>query len=236
MPRRTATLVAATVLAAVVGLPALGAAPASGASTYASASQAQPSHSEDVDYSALAAQWWRWVLLQPEATNPVTDDTGEDCTNRQRGETWFLAGTFGGGSVTRSCTIPGDKELFFPLVNAFYCALAGDPPEQRTVRFARGQVAFVEQGATGLSVTLDGKSVLSSAVEFEKSDVFRAVLPEGNLFGLPAGTVAAPCVDAGYYAFLDDLRPGKHVLHFTGSLPDSIAVDVTYKLTITKGH
>src|ERR1700682_1095100 len=39
--------------------------------------------------------WWEWVLSQPFATNPVLDLTGEQCANRQRGQVWFLAGSFG---------------------------------------------------------------------------------------------------------------------------------------------
>jgi hypothetical protein len=35
----------------------------------------------------------------------------------QRGPVWLLAGTFSGGSATRSCSIPQGEWLFFPVVN-----------------------------------------------------------------------------------------------------------------------
>ena len=47
----------------------------------------------------------RNVVSIPTANNPLTDTTGEDCMVGQRGPVWFLAGTFGGGPTTRSCSI-----------------------------------------------------------------------------------------------------------------------------------
>lgn len=71
-------------------------------------------------YSPLAAKWWTWALSQPAASNPLLDTTGSRCSNQQSGPTWFLAGLFStGGSVTRSCTVPAHKDLFFRLANAF---------------------------------------------------------------------------------------------------------------------
>jgi hypothetical protein len=73
-------------------------------------------------YQELAAARWNWALQFPAATNPVEDPTGESCHLGQQGPVWFLAGTFG-GTVTRTCTIPEGKFLFFPIVN-----VPGDVP------------------------------------------------------------------------------------------------------------
>ena len=35
----------------------------------------------------------------------------------QRGSNWFLAGTFGASTVTRTCSIPEGATLFFPVIN-----------------------------------------------------------------------------------------------------------------------
>jgi hypothetical protein len=73
--------------------------------------------------SLLAAKWWQWALTQPGSKSPLTDTTGQFCRQGQRGDVWFLAGNFGGQPVSpinrSSCTIPGGKDLFFPLVNSF---------------------------------------------------------------------------------------------------------------------
>jgi hypothetical protein len=40
----------------------------------------------------------------------------------QRGPIWFLGGFFGGTDdkpVTRTCSVPADKVLFFPVANNF---------------------------------------------------------------------------------------------------------------------
>src|SRR5262245_34860597 len=69
-------------------------------------------------FKQLSAQWWQWALSIPTDVNPQTDGTGEDCMVGQRGEIWFLAGILGGGTVTRTCSVPAGKSLFFPLVNS----------------------------------------------------------------------------------------------------------------------
>lgn len=69
-------------------------------------------------YNRLAGSWWNWVLKEPEPNNVLLDDTGADCTRNQKGDVWFLAGAFFGTTpITRSCTIPTGKALFFPIAN-----------------------------------------------------------------------------------------------------------------------
>jgi hypothetical protein len=180
-------------------------------------------------YPAWAADWWVWALSQPVSTNPVLDTTGEHCEVAQQGNVWFLAGTFRSGSVTRDCTVPAGTALLIPVINVFYCALAEDPPEQQTEEYARAQVAFVEDTASGLSLTVDGRTV--RRLTYEESEVFSVVLPANNIFRLPAGTVASPCADAGYYALVPPLSVGEHTIRIQGTL-DTFMVDVTYQITV----
>lgn len=189
-------------------------------------------HPYGQSYSEWAADWWQWVLTQPVATNPVLDETGARCANGQSGPVWFLAGAFASGTVSRSCTVPTGTALLFPVVNYFYCALETDPPEQRTVEFARAQTSFVRDSASGLSATIDGVAVPDVTRYFEDSVVFTAVLPADNLFGLPAGTLLAPCVDAGFYVMVPPLSKGEHTIQFSGTLASLISLDVTYQLTV----
>lgn len=213
---------------AVVGVLALTAAPAAGSGTYTS-------RLERNQFSHLAARWWQWGLQQPAATNPLSDQTGQFCANRQRGKIWFLAGpgpTDADTIVNRTCTIPAGKKLFFPLVNVFSGALPSDPPELHTVAAQLAIVAMSDVvDSSGLSVTVDGHPPVGRVL-FEDSNVFRVVFPADNLFGVDAGSVLFPAVDAGYYALLRPLRPGQHLLHFTGQIPGLSAVDATYHLTI----
>src|SRR5690349_17165858 len=70
-------------------------------------------------YEARVEGWVHWALEQAWSTGPVLDPDGSACANGQSGNTWFLAGT-SGGPVTRECTVPVGKKLFFPLVNRWY--------------------------------------------------------------------------------------------------------------------
>lgn len=199
------------------------------------AATAATNTSNTQDYSTLAARWWTWALTQPTSTNPILDTTGAQCANQQSGKTWFLGGLFStSGSVTRSCTIPAHTDVFFPLANYVDCEYATDNVPVKTVRSFS---AFVRDGASNLSVTLDGQTLSPGPIEFEHSDIFSLNLPADNVFGVPAAFLN-PCADSGYYALLKNLTPGSHVLQFSGTLTQPgqtpSTISATYNLTITK--
>ena len=87
----------------------------------------------------------------------------------------------------------------------------------------------MENTASDLSVTVDGRMV--RRLTYEESEVFSVVLPAGNLFGLPEGTLLSPCVDAGYYALVRPLSVGDHTIRIQGTF-GSFSVDVTYRITV----
>jgi hypothetical protein len=181
-------------------------------------------------YSQWAAAWWQWALGQPAPSNPVLDSTGAFCGQGQTGQVWFLAGTFGGPAVTRSCTVPAGKALLLPVLNDAYFAFPTDPPSQRTEAYVRSQVTAVATTSAPFA-TIDGVAVPNIPDYLEKSTLFRVVLPADNLFGLDAGFVLEPCADEGYYLVLSPLTPGHHTIHFGGAY-NSTSVDVTYDLTV----
>ena len=69
--------------------------------------------------SELTAEWRQWAYSIPTSQNPQEDATGQYCMVGQRGPVWFLAGVFLGwpGTITRTCTVPEGKALFFPVIN-----------------------------------------------------------------------------------------------------------------------
>ena len=188
----------------------------------------------------LAAQWQQWVLSIPSAANPLTDDTGEHCMVGQRGDIWFLPGTFNPtGSVTRACTIPEKTGLFFPVANYFaldtpnLCG-QGDPISVKDWRAIAA--AFVD-GLTNVSATLDGRPIKD--LRRVKTKVFATTLPEDNVFdafcgpeGFPAG-VFSPSVNDGIYVLLEPLQIGNHTLVFHAEAP-GFFLDVTYQLTVVE--
>ena len=185
----------------------------------------------------LSAEWWQWALSIPTPENPQLDTTGEDCVVGQRGEVWFLAGVFGGGTVTRTCSVPANKSLFFPVANSVFfdspnvCGQGDSIP----VKDMRDFNANLINGATNLLVEVDGKRI--GNLHRVQSKVFEVALPEENVFdafcgpaGFPAG-IYSPAVDDGYYVRLNPLAVGNHTLHFHAEGPGGFQ-DVTYHLTV----
>jgi len=161
-------------------------------------------------YPEWAATWWRWALSQPGGKeNPIIDPTGASCANGQEGNVWFLAGT-SGTAVTRSCTVPPETALLFPIVNQITCEIRDThPPKQQTEQLVDGPRCPIAQLASELSATIDNFSVSNIGPYCEESVEFEVVLPEHNLFRLPAKTVLDPCSDSGYYLMVRPLLPGK---------------------------
>jgi hypothetical protein len=63
---------------------------------------------------------------------------GEQCAGGQSGKVWYLAGTVGSGSVTRTCTVPTSRALFFPITgdvaDVFGQEQPPKPPQSPAVR------------------------------------------------------------------------------------------------------
>jgi hypothetical protein len=191
--------------------------------------------------SGLTAQWWQLVGSIPTSVNPGLDTTGANCMVGQRPPVWFLVGTFAGGPVTRSCSVPEGSWLFFPVINFVDVNspnVCGQDSANQSVDFLRSQIAPAVDGVTGLSVHVDGRAVKD--VVRVKSLPFAITFPADNIFNsacggpgsFPANTYS-PAVDDGFYALLGPLSVGKHTLHIQGQLPAfGLTVDVTYNLTV----
>ena len=196
------------------------------------ASAASDGAAGPMPYARLAAEWWTWVLETPTSVNPQLDTTGARCGINQEGEVWFLAASFG-GTFTRTCTVPANKMLFFPVVSTFYGAFLDDPAGTKSIGFLRQQVACVA-GST-FSATLDG---LPIPTVHERSIPFVVQLPEDNLLGATPDVIKnlmlVPSIDEGNYVLLAPLPPGSHTIAFENIGGPSCSPDlsVTYILTV----
>jgi hypothetical protein len=59
---------------------------------------------------------------------PSSRRRGEQCAGGQSGKVWYLAGTVGSGSVTRTCTVPTGRALFFPITGDVAEVLGQEQP------------------------------------------------------------------------------------------------------------
>jgi hypothetical protein len=194
-------------------------------------------------YKAEMRQWVRWALKLPWSTGPVMDTTGVACGQGQSGPVWFLAGTTG-GPVTRDCTVPKNKLLFFPLVNDWVTP----PPDYEDLagaqEFVNEYFPELRAATCQLELKLDGQPILANhnqrAAKLDVNDQspFSIEMNADNFSegGLPAGHY--PSVWArGHYALLLPLSPGDHTLEFGGQHCDDIdgvwfETHATYRLHV----
>jgi hypothetical protein len=188
------------------------------------------------DASGLTSAWWQWAISIPAQESPLLDVDGQRCMVGQRGQTWFLAGNFG-GSASRACSVPTGTKIFFPVVNyiAFdspgVCGQVGS----LSVPELRGFSAAFIDSVTRVSVSLDGAPLRS--VRRIRSEVFPLALPAENIFTSPPSCIVPAgvfprAVDDGYYAEIENLSVGEHSVQFTASAPGGFDLNVVYRLIV----
>lgn len=198
------------------------------------------SDSESDSFKKLSAQWWQWALSIPTPENPMLDATGDKCVVGQNGSTWFLAGIFSGTTVTRNCSVPEGKELFFPIVNSVNINVpnvCGQGVDNVPITDLRTFSADLINTITKVSITVNGKPI--EEAHRVRSKVFEVAFPENNVFdevcaslgGVPAG-IFSPAVDDGFYVKLKNLEVGNHILQFSAETASGVMQDVTYHLTV----
>jgi len=193
-------------------------------------------------YGEWGAQWWRWAYSFPLAQFPPLQSGEVDCSLGQSGSVWFLAVTVGQGPVTRSCTIPAGKALFFPIItylNDYPCPDPNfqPPPGQTLEEFLTEGAAAIIDAVTQLEVVVDGQHL---------NDLFsyRATSRLFTFTADPSLVALDPCVTGtsqfgvtdGYWILLRPLSPGPHTIFFHAVLDfgggNTFEVQVTYNLTI----
>lgn len=167
---------------------------------------------------SLPARWWSWVESVPAERNPVDDPTGADCALEQPSDVWFLAGTHG-GAATRSCTIPADRPIYFPVINRICTVPSGVTSAQ-----ALSSCTAPVDSATA---SLDGKPLV--AKEETSGGIFTFVARMRSSTGFSPGRHRA--VAWGLWVGPIDLSPGKHIVRLSGQI-GSFTTTVRYRLSV----
>lgn len=163
----------------------------------------------DLSSKEMQGRWWTWAASEPLKTNPVADKDGGLCARNQPDDVWFLAGTFG-GKVKRSCTVPDDLPIAFPLVNK----IGTDEQCEAFMDVAEG------------SATLDGEDLVSDTYRGELVEVDGAA--SNPLTGKAGRLTDTAC---GLWVQIPPLEPGPHSLRIRGKAAD-FSVEVGYSLTV----
>ena len=172
----------------------------------------------------LSVRWWQWAASFRYADSPVSDQTGERCGAGQEGEVWFLAGTYSSSATRRTCKVPEDKYLFFPLIN--YVVMPSNCPGCTTCESVTFTARAMTDGVMGLFAELDGQALpglddhrVASAACFNLAE--RAT-PRVKM---------EPSASNGYWLLLPPLAKGRHTLRFGGALP-SLRQELIYTLLV----
>ena len=174
-------------------------------------------------YGDWGADWWTWAAAIPLSESPVADTTGAFCAADQDGPVWFLAGSFG-STVERTCTIPGGKALFFPLLNRV-CAKPGNGNGDAMIACA----SLPPETVVEMDASIDGVPLVDLIDYRGTSDIFSLTWALGRnkpkFYDLAASD--------GYWLMLEPLSAGTHTVHFHGLRTSGFELDVTYHLTVT---
>lgn len=180
-------------------------------------------------YSVLSALWWNWAVIEPEATNPLTDDTGADGHRHQFGPVWFLAGTLG-GRADRTVTVPAGRFLFFPISNAAFWAPEDGDDEAEVRQLARAAIDAVNT----VECRIDGRPVPNLNRHRVASPAFPLLIRPGSLlneFGYDPG-LRFPAVSDGYWVLVQPLPRGRHTISFRGMSGGGFETAVNYVLNV----
>lgn len=168
--------------------------------------------------SELSADWWKWAFASPADINPVRDTSGTHCAVGQTGDIWFLAGGFGSSKISRRCTIPRGKYLFFPAVNMVYWPRAEN--NGYTCDQAKRGAAVNNDTALDVFVEIDGVAI-ENAKEYRAPtedcfDIYERVPPQYHPYR------AYPSASDGYWFLLRPLQPGTHQIRFGGRYKNKV--------------
>lgn len=165
-----------------------------------------------IPYAEWTARWWQWALSIPDKVNPITDLTGEHCSEDQKGPVWFLGGTWG-GSAERTCTIPAGKAILWAPIN--YSCSPAEFPELNTEAELRQCTKEPMDKVIAVGVKINGTNSPNLKEFRVQSPVFNFSYPEGNVIGKPPQKTFG--VSDGYWIFLKPLTPGKYEIESTGT-------------------
>ncbi len=192
-------------------------------------------HVENLRQSQLANEWWQWAASMPSEQSPVRDLTGENCGVNQQGLIWNLAGGFGNSKIVRTCAVPSDRYIFFPVINMLVNAQPGSSTTCEDVKAAaaRNNDRFVY-----IRVSINGVQITNTErLRVASQDCFDPFARNSALKSADSRLIGAT---DGYWVLLRPLPEGKYALEFSAfyTNPDvefgDMVQNITYDLEITK--
>jgi hypothetical protein len=180
-------------------------------------------------WSDWSNAWWEWAYSMPLGANAV-EGTAPMETN-QNGDVWFLAGSFAGGTESRTITITKGKALFIPILNFYADTTGGAPAPNELISVLQG--AWDGAHPVSESATIDGQTITNVSTDYFAEPILftnQNILLH-NAIGDKKG-VRSLATSCGDYLMIDDLTVGTHTVQFTASNSYGYSVDMTYTITV----
>ena len=186
---------------------------------------------------------WQWWLSIPKEIAPFPDPAKwtYDCFIGLGYPVAMLANPIIDAetpNVTYDCTIPRDRAILIEGITEFCYYGQGGPGGQvvRTDEDLKKCVVYRNDHATH-EILIDGKKVENIDQYRVTTDFFNMTIPDGNMFGFPAGTYRA-LLD-GTWLMLKPLPPGNHTIETKivqimppGQEQDNLDINVIYNLHV----
>jgi hypothetical protein len=168
-------------------------------------------------YEQWAVEWWEWAYETPIENNPQYNSVG--CVSSQKGDVWFLHGNFFRTNDTvRTCNLPANTALFFPISNISYSSFQKDAKETKT-KESFLNLFQCKQSTDQVEAMIDGVAVPSMKSYFVAPHFFNAVKDVDHINAAEGyGDVKwKTSVDTGYYLFLYPLTSGPHTISWNAN-------------------
>ena len=201
----------------------------------------KPAPSPNPNLADLTAEWWNWgASMNPSPLEGSYANTPQ-CNGEYVAGVFFLAGAGGSDPVTRTCTVPANTPIFFPVSNVVCSEAFGvagqDPPDPQPYDTACVEPITddVIDPPSKWNATLDGKKLKNQQRIASGLFDWTIAFPNNPFTGFVPGVYES--ASDGLWVYLEEgLTPGEHTIVFGGRYKhtpfgDFTGARVTYHLT-----
>lgn len=220
--RRIVMIALSVILALVVAMPL----------AFGQTASAAQKLSPKKNLADLTGEWWNWGFATSPSPLEGEYTGGPQCEGEYVKGVIFLAGAGGSEPVDRTCTVPANMPILFPVIDVVCSAAWETDPQPYDECATHYTSETVDPPSTWYS-TLDGRDLERQRIA---SGLFQwTIASNNNPFGLTAGTYEAG--SDGLWVYLEKgLKKGEHTIVFGGRYEDTPfgtfdGARVTYHLT-----
>ncbi|HXX61242.1 MAG TPA: hypothetical protein VEI48_08140 [Candidatus Sulfotelmatobacter sp.] len=175
----------------------------------------------------LGTALWNWAVSIPPDENPLAVS---NCNADQTGLVFYVFNTYFGNTLSEDCSVTAGRWLFVSP-GGTECSIAeGNGP---TVADLKTCVATQKAELSGVATWIDGRPIPNIDRYYAESGPFVWHVPDGNLFGVPAGDTISV---SGVWGMLVLLPVGVHTIVNEDTLAGAGVAEVIATVTVSPRH